>query len=700
MNKFPIFLLIFFLSFPLFAQENYKNEFYIGRGYQKISWADKYKNREMTLAVGVKWWYSDYFYYPLFTSYTLKRTSLPSIRCTINWPKHRFCYFFAQTSSPYATPAYGKTLQATNNTYLNAFYLDRNFKSNWCDFYLGLSFINHHKDVGNIDENSLDGNIPDTSPSRIYIWIFDDYPDDTDSGAVFYGGELYINGNFYKKIDPTTTSHGGSGSVVGNVAYVQGYQYLYYYIDLTSYPYLDMKKIEVVLDLANDYKVELRGWRADRGYFPYPYITLQAEGNVKDYSNRGRKSMTYGVVAGNRIYGVNLNGKILGVNFKTEYCFSQTFRKFPHKYGERFKEEASIFYFRGERKFGKFLVGGDYFYTQPMYKSGIDGYCINDGYNIQGAYPYTSTVYFYYNDPNWFHRIPGWEDDFLSDLKGPRWSSVGLDRNNNTSTPDDMESDGKPDYLYDLDLKGYGIFLGYDLLKNLNVRLDYDDFKKITTDEITRQIGGLVKYNLEIPKYGSINLEGNLKKIEDTIRNPVGGANLLDYRDSIRGTAGANAKFSFPQAKNISFNLKCLSDHNFQLDRNNYLTWFGLIFRVNFDLLPRKLCFIPFYKLLIEDGYTSTYMLKLQYRIFEKTSLNIGTSVKAFINPFDSYDDYRHNYFEFQILSKAAQWQLIIGYEIINESYLINPSRNNVKRNIWFGVYTDPRCWFNFRKDF
>ena len=669
-----------------------------GDDQQRVTYSDKSKQLTTSLKIGAQWYYSTEIFNEQLSPFVFNRLRFSGIEWGV---KHKKVDEFKLIFSRTMPAGFG---QSDKNTYLIALHNEYKLKQDPFNLSLGVSFLNHWKETSLIDENSFDGSVEAKPPSYLYLKFSDDSPEDA-YGAALHKIEYSSDGINWTTKNLANTYEGTPdfSSGVHRDAHLENY--FIYRLPLNVSELGNntstLKKVQFKIDIANDYKIEIY---SDLNPIPVMY---RAQGNVQDYSNRTTLSVTYGVPSANRIYGFDIKGKIWDLNLDMEYALSQQFRKYPNTGGAYANELSPAFYLKLNYPFfDKTLnIGGDYFYTSPDYSTMFDNYgyisdnddrdWLPDGELSVGGYtmdPFSPLPMFY--DLNSNSKVD-WEDAFICYKQAPSKFLIGEDRNNN-GVPDRYDDNLKPDYPYGLDLQGYGLFLEYKLLKDINLKLGMDDFKKISSVLSTKNTYFISEYKTKVSGFGPFLIRNEVKNTEDNIPDDLfyEGQDKLLMKNSIINVFYLESNYNV--IKGFEFNNKFKLFTNYQYDAGKMNRWSGFISKVSYDYKPIKDWTItPQYKFVYQSGdneyeqnnQDNIFILKTDYKVFSQTTLTAGTEFRFTRNILNTDSNYNKRTYALQVVSRAGTYQLFTGYKREIADYYNNTSKSERSETIFFGVY-------------
>lgn len=107
---------------------------------------------------------------------------------------------------------------------------------------------------------------------------------------------------------------------------------------------------------------------------------VQAEGNVKDGSNKRVVFFSYGLVSGMAVYGMNFKLNWQGFNIEGEFVRSLEFMKYPIGQGALFEDVGRGYFLRGTKKIGRLTLGGEKYSLNPKYSTMLNVYTMDNSY--------------------------------------------------------------------------------------------------------------------------------------------------------------------------------------------------------------------------------------------------------------------------------------------------------------------------------
>ncbi|MCK5734408.1 MAG: hypothetical protein KAI38_09485, partial [Candidatus Latescibacteria bacterium] len=333
-------------------------------------------------------------------------------------------------------------------------------------------------------DTSLKGNLSsrqNTSKVReITVRISDDSPESSESGAILYAQQMYIDG---MPVDIAPLIRGGEERF-GNLE-ARGAEQIALRYDITQFPLLaegyDISKIENIrfeLVLTNDYNVDVTSdVQVDANGMPVYLPVQRARGEVRDATNQRFVRFDYGLPTGNSVYGVTLELEdVASFDLRAEYDVNARYRRFPNPNPEIFEhslatEHSSAFYMTVSKLAYPWFAYGEVFNMDPEYSTTM--YLTDDNGDV--FYDNRERYWFEFVDDNDDQdRYPDWERPytgiFSTDVPD-REVFPGLDENldfvsdfnqNRNNQPDYTEPFLRhyvdpPEFLFGLDMNSNGV---------------------------------------------------------------------------------------------------------------------------------------------------------------------------------------------------------------------------------------------------
>jgi len=463
----------------------------------------------------------------------------------------------------------------------------------------GITYVNAHhgSSAEDFGSNSFKGILSGPSNTgwveRIMVRISDDSPEDT-PGAILYREEVWIDGQYHPEVTPDIEG----GVFVEGTWRVSGTEQMVLTYDLqhkSAVDYKQIKKVEIVLVLANDYFVEISS-NLQTNLAPVPSVVFlpvaRAEGNVKDGSNQQMLRIRYGLPTGNEIYGVTFEiNDVGGFNLRAEYDINRRFRRFPNENipgtigGKEVKQhslaidKSSAFYLQASLIAYPWFAYGEIFnidddYSTSMFiedsKGQIDyenatryRFDFVDDNDDQDRFPdwqranqpaadravfpgmdENNDLVFDFNQNN--NLQPDYEEPFLKYNVDPPEFLFGMDMNNN-GTVDRFEDDHEADLPYKKGHKGYNIYGGVEIVPNIGLKLGHLEERLVSSDRRSLSTYGVFTVERDYARVGKLWVCNIAKKVKDDIPDPI----YLWVQPS--GSAGESRKVDDPLLQRDTF---------------------------------------------------------------------------------------------------------------------------------------------------
>ena len=466
--------------------------------------------------------------------------------------------------------------------------------------YVGAMIGNAMRDLV---DTSLKGNLSsrqNTSKVReITVRISDDSPESSESGAILYAQQIYIDG---KPVGIAPLIRGGEERF-GNLE-ARGAEQIALRYDITQFPLLaegyDISKIENIrfeLVLTNDYNVDVTSdVQVDANGMPVYLPVQRARGEVRDATNQRFVRFDYGLPTGNSVYGVTLELEdVAGFDLRAEYDVNARYRRFPNPNPEIFEhslatEHSSAFYMTVSKLAYPWFAYGEVFNMDPEYSTTM--YLTDDNGDV--FYDNRERYWFEFVDdnddqdryPDWnrsnANQRAGWDDgmttfkaifpgldennDGVSDFNqndnlwpdydepflkysvDPPEYLFGLDMNNNTVI-DRFENDEEADYPYKRDHRGYNLYGGAEVLRGLTLKVGHMNEWMLSKDRRNRSFYGLLTLERDYAGLGKFRFFDYAKVVKDDI------ADDLVQWEQLPNVKGGLVRFSDPlMAQNTTMN--------------------------------------------------------------------------------------------------------------------------------------------------
>lgn len=355
-------------------------------------------------------------------------------------------------------------------------------------------------------------------------------------------------------------------------------EYLLYWFRIPQELRGQIEEVHFRADVANDYRIELAEVYLPGGVASssnpditgeratYFYPVGAAPGNVRDMSNRRQVRFEYGRQTGRTNLSMRLEIERQGFQLRTEYAHTFNYLQYPTAAGDKHwkREGGGAFFVNVEKQQGPVSLGGEYFHLSPRYSTVLSvedpafrSYTdmLESPFSVFPSFPgrYNNTVEFSTVDDNDdrdrypdFHFLsefsdndgvfPGFDLDqdgrpdinengnstpdylepFLLYDSDPPEYDFGDDLNNN-GIIDHREDDLKPDYPYDVDRKGFHLFVEIEPLTALFLTLGHYDAEEIWREGRNRVSYAKLNYRRSFFPFGAVELANTLKRVEDDI---------------------------------------------------------------------------------------------------------------------------------------------------------------------------------------
>jgi len=389
--------------------------------------------------------------------------------------------------------------------------------------------------------------------------------------------------------------------------------YLFDVAGITS----NVRRMEVAADVANDYRiqtsmiytVDVSGGHSTAGkntsHYDARYWTTmaQADGNIKDGSNRRTVKIDLGYQVASINYGFDMDFNYRGFRINGEYMTNSNHYMYPDgipgtgepefiipkqppRNGHRYSMIDNAYYITTQKNWDTFGFAGEIFKMGKFYRPYMDyyvprGFLINyqtrnrtlripliEDNDDDDMYPDTMTqqrTYGYrllsFEDPDGVfpgndedndgiadnnknnNGIPDYDEAFLMFDADSDLYVFGNDYNNNT-IPDFREDDMKLDTPYNLDRQGKHIYLRFTPQESVNLFVGSMRTKGVGVDNRTNDdyFKFLMDYN--VFGVGKLYAEYRYEKIEDNIQDPyIQVSNIANTEILYRGITATGKRF-------------------------------------------------------------------------------------------------------------------------------------------------------------
>jgi len=364
-----------------------------------------------------------------------------------------------------------------------------------------------------------------------------------------------------------------------------------------------IKGVRFRLALVNDYKVEITSnTQTNVEAQPVFLLVTQAEGNIKNGSNRTEVVFDYGLPTANQIVGLTVEVRdLMGFDLYTEFDLNHSYRQYPNKRLETHKavsglvgdEAAAAWMINLAKMAHPWFFFAEGFYMEAEYNTSP---FIVDGFGRIDYEDPTRNIYDFVDDNDDQDRLPdqkrlfqdsrtslergaggrsaegfaddaifpGWDEnnDYISDFNQNdnlfqrnnfpdydepflRYASdrpeflFGIDLNNN-GWVDRFENDNQPDYPYKSDHKGYNIYFGGALTPHMKLTAGQARQSLLSDDRRNLTTYGLFAFEKNYTGIGRIRFFDMFKKAKDNIQDD------LSQWIQLPGVAGSHRSIADP----------------------------------------------------------------------------------------------------------------------------------------------------------
>ncbi len=299
------------------------------------------------------------------------------------------------------------------------------------------------------------------------------------------------------------------------------------------------------------------------------YTVRRAGGTGSNGGNRQKVGFDYGMPTGQILASVDWNADLVGLSLSGEAVQNLQNYLYPiggSNEGTRSTQKAWAWWIKAVKDFpGGLQAGAELYRLEPDYSGGYDskrgGLPFHLDFQAQPGSPVQSVTQEYFliednddtdqwPDEHFFDQpkggwpdsevypgldengdnipdidnnlnfIPDWQEPFLMYDLDPVEFVYGIDFNNN-GLPDFRENDDLPDYPYRRDQRGRHLFARFNRLGGLGhyVSLGYYNLEEIANPGQAKALYLRYAYELNLPDWGRIGLDYDVKKVEDDIRD-------------------------------------------------------------------------------------------------------------------------------------------------------------------------------------
>jgi len=663
-----------------------------------------------------------------FTSFTLERARFNGLRWDGKTEKNQFSVVYSRLSDPIFMPVeqtFTGAYQASSHDW-NRYLFGGHWETEVGDILkLGATYLNlHQTKTKDSEESSIKGEVAFSNPETIYLKFADDSPENGRGAKLYSRPRVYVNGEMVNVTPLNETGYpleaNGSGTfellipIPRDVGLVRS-------VRIAVVVSNDYK-----IYAAHDYRPsQTEDFVSKTNY----QVMKRANGNVQDESNKKLEIIDYTFDTGRSIYGLNFSANIFGFRINGEYETNVKFSKFPVLVGERIEETSHAYFVQAQRNLGPLTFGGEYFRVDPDYFTGLMTYSQDRGVielaggrasesDSGGIYDwlvddnddndrYEDGSFYFQDDktdPVYFENtkelfspenprpdagifpgldenndgipdddqnsngIPDYNEPFMMYYQDPPRFDYGDDWNNNDII-DVRENDRLPDHVYNRDLKGHHLFLGYRIRKGLRLTGGLLDHRQIAGGGRNYLKYGKMEYTLNLPKFMNAHVYHVTKRVQDDIPDPTyqfaitdQGVNFnapqftqddLAMRNSMVYTTYLGTKYVQISNLTIENNVKHVLNSQKEIatwdgDQNAFvndqdesqITYWGVVNKIDYKFkLAEKLMLIPqlkhrweiryqkFTSALKDTFYHNQWfmpIIRLDYLFTEKTVIRMG----------------------------------------------------------------------------
>ncbi|NKB68693.1 MAG: hypothetical protein GKR89_16640 [Candidatus Latescibacteria bacterium] len=482
-----------------------------------------------------------------FTPLTFYKPRYNGVRLDLAGGAYQGTLLLSRPSDPNALfirPGQGESPgdgQRTNMTHLLGGHLDIGLGL----ARLGLTYVNARNAQTQIQlnhGNPLDGALTllqDQPLRKLWVQVRDDSPADRRDGAVLLAHDIVLvdtSGMEWlgSEIDFLPQVEGGvqqGGALVADGAERILLSYDLEALDPEILRSADLRRVQVLLDLADDYRVETssnlqtdgRGSRAN----PVFLTELRAAGNVGDRSNTGLVAVDYGLPVANQIIGFDWDLPAWrGLSLQGEGALNRRLRRYPNpalKRHHQIDKTAAAGYAQLAYRRFSWMAYAEVFAMEDDYST---SYWLTDGDGLINYRAPVSQLYEFVDDDDDLNALPEWQrphqpafseiawpgydengdfvndhnqnNNLIPDYEEPflRYGSdrpeflPGLDMNHN-GTIDRFENDEAPDYPYKRDHRGFNVYVRIFATPAIALTAGRQDMRLMAGDGHTRSWYGM-----------------------------------------------------------------------------------------------------------------------------------------------------------------------------------------------------------------
>jgi hypothetical protein len=517
------------------------------------------------------------------TPMTFSKPSWDGVQFDVATDKYQGTFLYSRISAPGGASTDNNESLLTNLTTMTA----GRATAQVGDFStLGLHFVNSHQSntlIKGFKGNPLAGALTvdqNQAISFIEVVLRDDSPDDGTGGAAYFpvGSDIiitYLDGTVDKGKDIRFEPAVQGGFVQEGFVSADGSEEIRLLYDFDTPDFVnrasgakeDIKKVEFVLTIGNDYQVWVTSNNQRTGSEPVLLLIARADGNVQDNTNLRVLKFEYGLPTATQILGGSLEFKdLLGLNFYSEYNVSLSYRQYPNVTRTTHSISSGISGARAKPAwimnlskiaFPWFFFGEAYsmdpLYNTRTFVTGANG-AINygderrnvvelvDDNDDQDRIPDLVRADSQVGDRRLF---PGWDEnyDFISDYNQndnltitnnlPDYDEpflrhnverpdflFGVDMNNNLWV-DRFENDEQPDYPYPKDHRGFNVYGGYHFTPETRLSIGHVRESLISSDQRNHTSYIIFTLDKRTPTWGRFRFMEMGKLAKDDIPNDL-----------------------------------------------------------------------------------------------------------------------------------------------------------------------------------
>ena len=663
-----------------------------------------------------------------FSSFTLNRELFDAARWTVTVPKAQgsSTIFLGRltnnTFTPSGSPIENRTISSTGDWFMTGLRVEANLGSwtfNLGRFgeataplpQIGVSFAKRFFTNYDLSDaaNPFQGVVQGPPPDRIVLRFKDDSPEDG-GGALIYRARVWIDGQLRYDIaggkeppgilmDEQNASRVAVDRTSRRIGRAADGTAVFSYVFPLLNPQ-DIQSVEIAVEAANDYRIELLTPPEYPSAEPLFERRAQAEGNVKDGSNRTTERFFFGSLTDESTLGIDLQTSLLGFSIEAERAWHNRVYQYPLYNAERSGVGRGAWFVDMNRRFGPVFWRGEYTHIDPFYTAVnfVDDNDNDDPYRDARE----ATVPFAGSDKDDRDRdgVKDWDDDFLMFFADPPSFVLGLSREsidfNNNGTPDNLEDDRLPNYRLDYD-EGTNGFHTYAVmnapaLEGLRVIPGYYEKNALLNGTNARGFYNILSYEPKrIRDFGTVRARHTLRRSKDQIpdnfiqrgREVVDDLRLSDYLGHI-----LTFIVNYDQIKNLTIAAKFKYENNtlYNLRENSIDT--QLIYQLRYVYeAPNGMTLSPAFRSDRSIGYREPYqrvaeidslrnvfILTFAHKVADELLLSAGLQYLTWRDYTEARNDYNRRVGFLELVLKGSafgqQLGLIGAIDYSTQSYL------------------------------